>query len=86
MAVAQIQLDSPVHDVFLQAPAVQDIPDVQSASVVHVVPHCGTGLGEGEAVGLAIVKLREQVLVDGGTVAAAGLLDGAFGVIVPVLV
>ena len=45
----------------------------------------GDGLGFGVGVGVAITKEIEQTLV-GGTVAAAGLIDGAFGVMVPCLV
>jgi hypothetical protein len=84
VGVAQIQLASLKQAVFLQKPAEQVIPLGQSGVVVHVELHWGTGDGLGDGVGVAISKVSEQL--DGSIVAAAGLLDGALGVIVPVLV
>lgn len=93
-----MQVESAVQEVFLQNPAEQVIAEGQSEAVVQEELHCGTGegLGLGDGLGLAeavlvgvgvtvaISKVNEQL--DGGTVAAAGLLVGAFGVIVPCLV
>ena len=60
--VAQRQLEFVVQDGFLQTPTQQTIDDGQSEFVLHVVPHCGTGDGVGDALvegvgdGVAMVK------------------------------
>ena len=39
VAVAHVQVESPVHDVFRQNPAEQLIPEIQSESVLHELLH-----------------------------------------------
>lgn len=62
--VGQTQLDSPVQLGFRHALSLQTILLGQSASLIQLVPHCGTGVGEGVGDGVGDGVAVGQTHVD----------------------